>query len=312
MRYAAIMGEALVDLLESHDDGHPLYRPAIGGGPLNVAVGVSRLGGDAEFIGALSDDVWGERISAFLATAGVGTAGVRRTPAPTTLAVTTFAGPEPHFRFYGEPPSYGRISPGDLDPSLVTRATVLYAGSISLLTEPFIGAALRAWALPGPLRVFDPNVRPALLPDQAAVTRLRDLVERFAATADLIKLSSADVAVLYDGIEVPETARRLRAIGAGSVVITCGPDGAWVHTGTDTAAIPAPAVNAVDATGAGDAVMAALIARMLETGAPGDTAQRLDDTRFALRVAALVCERRGAAAIMPTRDELGRRWGIAV
>ena len=52
---------------------------------------------------------------------------------------------------------------------------------------------------PGPLRVFDPNVRPTLLPDAAAVTALRELVEEFFATADLVKLSSADAALLYDG-----------------------------------------------------------------------------------------------------------------
>ena len=46
MGYAVVMGEALVDLLETDRDGELIYRQAIGGGPLNVAVGVTRLGGD--------------------------------------------------------------------------------------------------------------------------------------------------------------------------------------------------------------------------------------------------------------------------
>ncbi|HWS35686.1 MAG TPA: carbohydrate kinase [Actinoplanes sp.] len=310
MRYAAILGEALVDLLETPADGGPIYRTAIGGAPLNVAVGVSRLGGDAHFLGALSDDTWGDRIAAFLADDNIDTAGVRRVTAPTTLALTTFAGPEPEFRFYGTPPSYAQIGPDDLDLSRLGGAAVLYTGSISLLARPILDTARRAWAQPGPLRVLDPNVRPTLLPDRAAVTGYRDLIEEFAATADLVKLSAADATVLYPGDTVAAAAARLRTVGAGTVVVTRGSDGAWLHTGAETGSVPAPMVTAVDATGAGDSVMAALISRLLEAGLPDGSAGWHDHLRFALRVAALVCERPGGAAAMPTPAELYRRWGV--
>jgi fructokinase len=310
MRYAAILGEALVDLLETTFGDDPAYLTAVGGAPLNVAVGVSRLGGRAQFVGAISDDVWGSRIAAFLDGAGVGVGGVRRVPQASTLALTTFDGPEPHFRFLGEPASYAMLGAGDLDLDLLGGAAVLYAGSISLLAEPFHGAARRAWALPGPLRVFDPNVRPALLPDRAAVIRLRDLVEGFAATAHLVKLSSADVGVLYEGAGVPEAAARLRAAGAGTVVVTCGARGAWVDSGGETAEVAAPVITAVDATGAGDSVMAALISRLLEMGLPDGAAGWREHVGFALHVAGSVCERPGGATAMPTREEFEQRWGI--
>jgi fructokinase len=137
------------------------------------------------------------------------------------------------------------------------------------------------------------------------VAALRDLVEEFAATAHLVKLSSADVAVLYDGVSVPDAADRLRTAGATAVVVTCGPRGAWLTTSDGAVEIAAPAVRAVDATGAGDSVMAALIARLLagaESIDPGDV-------RFALSVAALVCTRHGGASAMPTMPELVARWG---
>jgi fructokinase len=229
--------------------------------------------------------------------------------AATTLAVTTFAGAEPQFRFYGEPPSYALLAPDDLDMGQLGGAAVVYAGSISLLREPFLGAARRAWSVPGPLKVFDPNVRPTLLPDAAAVHRLRALVEQFAATADVVKLSSADAAVLYDGDTVPEAAARLRAGGAAAVVITCGAEGAVLAVGSEVVAVPAPSVTAIDATGAGDSVMAALIARLLTAGPPTEIAGWWDEIRFALAVAGLVCERPGGAVAMPTPEELSRRWG---
>lgn len=308
MRYAAILGEALVDLLETPSDTGPVYHAAIGGAPLNVAVGVSRLGCRAHFIGALSDDTWGDRIAAFLADNDVDTRDVRRVDALTTLALTTFTGSEPQFRFYGTPPSYAQVHRTDLDPAVIAGAAVVYTGSISLLAEPIRDTALWAWDQPGPLRVLDPNVRPALLPDRAAVAGLRDLVEHFAATADLVKLSAADAAVLYDGAGAEQAAARLRTLGAGAVVVTRGADGAWLDAGDVTAAVAAPVVTAVDATGAGDSVMAALITRLLQTGRPGDATAWYDHLRFALQVAALVCERPGGAAAMPTPAELHRRW----
>ncbi|BEL04280.1 aminoimidazole riboside kinase [Actinoplanes sichuanensis] len=311
MRYAAVLGEALVDLLETPTDTGPVYRCAIGGAPLNVAVGVSRLGGNAHFIGTLSEDTWGDRIAAFLTDNGVGTRHVRRVPAASTLALTTFAGPEPQFRFYGTPASYAQLAPADLDLPHLSGAAVLYTGSISLLAQPVLDSARRAWARPGPLRVLDPNIRPGLLPDHTAVTELRDLIEHFAATADLVKLSAADTAVLYGGATVAQAAARLRAAGAAAVIVTLGPDGAWLDTGNETRVIAAPQVTAIDATGAGDSVMAALISRLLDTGLPDSTTTWHDHIHFALHVAALVCERPGGADAMPTREELRQRWGTA-
>jgi fructokinase len=226
--------------------------------------------------------------------------------------VATFDGAEPEFRFYGEPPSYAQLSPDDVDAGLIGGAAVLYAGSICLMREPFRSAAKAAWARPGPLRVFDPNVRPRLLPDQAAVAELRDLVEGFFATADLVKLSAADAGVLYDGASPSAAAERIRRLGAGSVVVTCGADGAYVAAADGATMLPAPAVAAVDATGAGDSVMGALIRRLLAEGLPADLAGWERNVRFALAVAALVCERPGGAVAMPTADELTRRWGALV
>jgi fructokinase len=309
MGYAVVLGEALVDLLETTVDDDLVYRQVIGGAPLNVSVGVARLGGQVEFGGSVGADVLGDRIARFLVDAGVGTKSVRRVPAPSALAIATFEGAEPEFHFYGDPPSYALLTPGDLGPTLVPDAAVLYAGSICLLREPFVSTARAAWSQSGPIRVFDPNVRPRLLPDVAAVTHLRELVEEFMATADLVKLSSADAAVLYDGATPEAAAQHLRGLGARAVVVTCGSRGALVSAAGGSIMLPAPAVAAVDATGAGDSVMGALISRLLADGIPVDLDGWQRSVRFALAVAGLVCERRGGAVAMPTREEVRKRWG---
>ncbi|GAA1516898.1 carbohydrate kinase [Dactylosporangium maewongense] len=300
--HAVVIGEALVDLLESTtDDGQIVYHPAIGGAPLNVAVGIARLGAASEFAGSVGDDPWATRIVDFLTATGVGTRGVATVPGvATTFAVTTFRGIEPTFRFYGDPPSYALLSPADLSTALVGSAGLLYCGSMCLLSPPVLAAARSAWATPGPIRVFDPNVRPVVGVDP-------DVVAEFAATADLVKLSSADAAALWG--ESPEhAAGRLLDLGAGAVVVTSGAEGALVAHAAATVRVPAPTVTAVDATGAGDATMAALSWGILTKGLPTTLDGWADLTRVAVHVAALVCESRGGAVSMPTVAALQARF----
>ncbi|MCO1599434.1 carbohydrate kinase [Micromonospora sp. RHAY321] len=309
MGYAAVLGEALVDLLDTERDGERMYRQAIGGGPLNVAVGVTRLGGAAQFVGSLGDDVLADRIRAFLTALDVGLDGAVTVPAPTALAVVTFAGPEPDFRFYGEPPSYGLLGPDDLNVALTEGADVLYCGSVVLLQPTTLAAARRAWSLAPGLRVFDPNVRPRLLGGPAALDGLREVVAEFAAGAHLVKLSAADAELLYPREPVEGVAAYLRELGAATVVVTIGAAGAVLAAaGADPVRVPAPKVNAVDATGAGDSVMAALIADLLLDGEPADPEGWVERVAFALRVAGLVCESPGGATAMPTRADVLRRF----
>ncbi|MFE9690730.1 carbohydrate kinase [Micromonospora sp. NPDC005806] len=308
MGYAVVLGEALVDLLDAEYDGQPVYRQAIGGGPLNVSVAVARLGGDVQFVGSFGDDALAERIRAFLTAAGVGLTGAVTVAAPTALAVATFTGPEPDFRFYGEPRSYALLAADDLDVALVEGADVLYCGSIVLLDPPVLAAARRAWAIAGALRVFDPNVRPSLLGGPAAVAALREVVAEFAASAHLVKLSSADARVLYPREPVEGVAAYLRELGAATVVVTLGADGALVAAADDVVRVPAPKVAAVDATGAGDSVMGALIAELLLAGEPEDPIGWRERVAFALRVAGLVCESPGGAVAMPVRAAVTARF----
>jgi fructokinase len=296
---AVVVGEALVDLMETDISGERAYRPMVGGAPLNVAVGLARLGRPVEFVGSIGRDVLGQRIRAFLAGAGVGTSGCVEVDVPTSLAVTSFDGAEPDFHFYGEPPSYGLLPPASIDLARVRASRALYCGSIALLCEPSLTAARLAWAEPGPIKAFDPNVRLNLVRD---VGSLRTIVEEFAATADLVKLSEPDARALFD-TDPDAAADHLRSVGARTVVVTRGAAGALVVTGTGRATVPAPPVHAVDTTGAGDATMAGLMSGLMD-GVPSDLDGWLAVARFAVTVAALVCERPGGATAMPTLPDV--------
>jgi sugar/nucleoside kinase (ribokinase family) len=303
-RYAVVIGEALVDLLEGELAGELVYRPAIGGAPLNVAVGLARLGAPVRFVGSVGHDVWGRRIREFLRLSGVDDGGLIEAAVPTTLAVATFSGSEPDFHFYGEPASYGLLRADDVDLPGVAGASALYCGSIALMYDAVLDAARQAWAVPGPARAFDPNVRLRLHPDPR---ELRSLLEEFATTADLVKLSAADAVAVYPELDLRAIAGRLVDVGAGAVVVTRGAAGALVVSGEGDQMVAASKARAVDATGAGDATMAGLLYGILTNGLPANLDAWAAATRFAMTVATLVVESPGGATSMPTLDRVNQR-----
>jgi fructokinase len=301
--YAVVAGEALIDLIEGDIGGQAVFRPMVGGAPLNVAAGLARLGVSAYLVTSISSDALGQRIWDLLAHVGVDRRACRRVDVPTTLAVTSLRDAVPEFTFYGDPPSFAQVDPTDLDTQLVARATTLYCGSIALLYPASRALAAAAWATPGPLRVLDPNVRPRLLRDRAS---LRRTIEEFASTADLVKLSEPDARVLFD-LDPAAAARHLRATGARAVVVTLGPDGAYADTESGPLTVPAPRVRAVDTTGAGDACVAALMYGLLTHGWPAHADAWRDLVGFATTAASLACEVPGGATAMPSIDAIRAR-----
>ncbi|HEY7225672.1 MAG TPA: carbohydrate kinase [Micromonosporaceae bacterium] len=303
--YAVVVGEALIDLVETPAEGGNVFRPLVGGAPLNVAAGIARLGARAELVSAIGTDALGQRIWDLMARLGVGVRGCSRVDVPTTLAVTSLRAAVPEFAFYvpAGPPdaspeavSFGQIGPEALDRDLVAGASVLYCGSIALLYASAREVARRAWSVPGPLRVLDPNVRPRLLRDASA---LRSTIEEFASEADLVQLSAADATTLFD-LEPVAAAGHLRDAGARAVVVTLGADGVHADVEARTGlGVAAPVVEAIDTTGAGDACMAATMYHLLAHGWPPGLDAWRDLLEFATTAASLSCRAPGGAMAMP-------------
>ncbi|HVL24543.1 MAG TPA: ribokinase [Thermomicrobiales bacterium] len=92
----------------------------------------------------------------------------------------------------------------------------------------------------------------------------------------------------------------LRAAGARDGVITLGADGACGWADGRSFHQPAPKVEAVDTTGAGDAFCGALAARLRA----GDDLDRA--VRYGVVAGALAAMKPGAQSSIPTRDEIER------
>ncbi|HKT57183.1 MAG TPA: PfkB family carbohydrate kinase [Microbacterium sp.] len=293
-----VVGESLIDVVDRNGD----RARHVGGSPLNVAYGLGRLGIPAVFATEFGDDADGDAIAQHLASVGVPIERTDDTARATSTAIAHIG------------PEGAAVYEFDLDwtfrtPPAVADVAAVHVGSIGALRLPGAERVLAfVEALPGDVLVtFDPNVRPAVVPP---VERTRELVERYAARAAVVKLSDEDAAWLYPG-GVDEAAARLLGCGARLVAVTCGAEGSDLHTGSTSVHVPARPTRVVDTIGAGDAYMTGLVAAIVTgIGAQSvlDGALTVRDLerigRVAAAAAAITVGRSGA--MPPTAAELAR------
>lgn len=312
----ACFGEALIDFLaEPAIDAAPRrFIEHAGGAPANVAVGVARLGGDARFVGMLSDDMFGDTLHAQLARHGVDVAQVRRTAqARTALAFVSLSPDgERSFNFYRPPAADLLFGIDDFEVGAFASLAVFHACSNSLTEAPITEATVHGMQLAsdaGALVSFDLNLRPALWPPGSnPMPRLWRALSR----AHLVKLSRDELAFLaVDGGEDAAIAR-LFAQATQALVVTDGaaPIRWWTRTSCGSA--PTFRIDAVDTTAAGDAFIAGLLQGLVARGighqdlaaAFADDGLRDGVLRRAAACGALAATRFGAFAAMPSPDEV--------
>jgi sugar/nucleoside kinase (ribokinase family) len=159
----------------------------------------------------------------------------------------------------------------------------------------------------GALVSFDPNLRPALW---ASLEEAREWMLRGAQSADVLKVSEEELAFLLGGDDLPleAAARKFHGkTGAQLLFVTLGANGClWVNAqGWGT--VPAPRVNPVDTTGAGDAFVAGLLYGLIRSGQPLATLEPgklAAMVRFANAAGALTTEKRGAIPALPQLEAI--------
>jgi fructokinase len=223
------------------------------------------------------------------------------------LAFVNLEGEEPRYAFYDAEAAdrYWRL---ENMPPLTSHVSTLHFGAISLLREPAANAfaALMRREASRCTITFDPNIRPALVRDEAAY---RARLETFFTRAHVIKVSQADLDWIAPGVSAPDLARRWLAAEARLVLWTKGPEGATVFSRNATVSLLARRAEVVDTIGAGDAFMAGFLAALHSLGwlrrilSEELTKPQLTGALdFALTVAAITCSRAGADP--PTRADL--------
>jgi sugar/nucleoside kinase (ribokinase family) len=227
-----------------------------GGAGANAAAWLAARGVDVTLVARVGDDVAGRAAVAELAGAGVRPVVAVDPDAPTaTVVVLVGAGGER--TMLSDRGAAARLSPADLPPldgvgHLHLSGYVLGAASSRAAGLAAVAAARAA----GASTSLDPQALGAF-PD--------GLLPRLGGV-DLLLPNAAELAA-FTGSPDPRSAAALLDVAA-AVVVTDGRAGAtWVgRDGTWT--VPAPAVDVVDATGAGDAFDAGLLAAWLSGAGP--------------------------------------------
>ena len=298
-----VAGEALIDRMV-HEDGR--VQDAPGGGPYNVARTIARLGGDVAFLGRLSTDAQGERLRAALTADGVDLRWTATTDDATTMAHAIIdARGNASYTFDLAGTSSAGLDPTLVRAALATTPAVVHLGTLGLVMEP-VGSVLEdalAEIPTGTLLVLDPNCRPATITDREAyVARVGAVLRR----ADVVKVSTDDLAFLSPSISAADGARGLLDAGARVVLMTDGAEAVHVLTGTVDRVVPVPPMPVVDTIGAGDSFGGGFVARWVERGLGradlGDGDALDDAVRYGIAVAGITCGRAGADP--PTRSEL--------
>jgi len=308
----AVIGEALIDMVQP-EPGHTFVAQP-GGGPLNIAIGLQRLGHPTEMMARFSSGSLGALVRRHAESNDLGLSASVTSDQPTTLAFATL---DEHghasYDFYVEGTADWGWTVDELA-GLPGGSRVVHTGSVAAAISPGADHVLDLFARlrseGDTVLSYDPNVRPALVGTRAeAVAR----AERFVAASHVVKASDEDLGWLYPGEDLDERLREWVRLGPEVVVMTRGADGCTgvTRNGHDCS-IGGRSVTVADTIGAGDSFESGLLSGLADAGLltphalSAITREQLDAAlERAVTVSSMTCERSGADP--PTRAEYDAR-----
>ena len=266
------------------------FRTVPGGKGANQAVAAARLGAQVAMVGRVGEDVFGPRLLAGLAEHGVDSRHVRCDGEAPTGTATIIVDEHGENAIVVVPGANGRVAPADVDAAqslLVAARTLILQFEIPL---PTVEYAMEVAARHGLTIIVNPA--PA---QRVPVTFLR--------RAGIVVLNETEAEAMT-GVGVTGTAsvaavrRALQQSGEQATVVTVGERGAFLATVEETLHIPAPHVEVVDTTAAGDAFVGGLAVSLLR----GDSLPAA--VRYAVCTGALAVTKFGAQTSLPSAGEV--------
>jgi len=289
-----VMGEILLEVATDVPFGHGVpAQLGISGDALNVAAAAAAAGARVGLLSVLTDDDLGQAITARIRELGVSTELLKYRSGQQGVYLV-HCDPDGQREFsYARSGSVGSsLEPDDVDPGVFSVAGAVIAGGIACAVSATSRAAVVKAADVSSRFVFDPNYRPRLTTVEEAAAVLAELAPKaFLVTPSFPGETSALLATSSP----QEAAAKLRSLGTANVAVTCGAEGVQLQSETEAAwidSIPAPAV--VDQTGAGDAFVGTLTARLVLGDALSDAA------RHGAAAASLVVGGKGGTGFIPT------------
>jgi fructokinase len=304
------LGEVVSDIYrgEESSDVEMVFVARPGGAPANVAVAAARLGSEAAFVASVGEDLFGDFILRALESEGVDISGVERQSPPTRTSLAFVEIDEAGdraFTFYRSSPAADELlSPEHVTENLISGASFVNFGSIPLIREPARSATHRIAELARELDVpvaFDVNLREHLWESTEAA---REAVDPLLDLSTIVKLGDDELSPLLGTEDVEEAAGMLLDRGVSLVLVSMGPEGAFYATRDFSGEFPSFDFEVIDATGAGDAFLAATLVHL--SGEPFEEDRVREAALRGCAAGALACTGYGAMSALPTKEKLER------
>ncbi|EJO56750.1 sugar kinase [Burkholderia multivorans] len=294
------LGEAMIEFNQAQP-GRAEFLQGFGGDTSNFCVAAARQGASAGFVSAVGDDPFGRLLGELWVTEGVDTRFVRIDPgAPTGVYFVTHGADGHRFDYLRAGSAASRYAPAHLPLDALAAAKAVHLSGISLaISTSACDAAFAAIDHARAHRAkisFDTNLRLKLWP----LPRARAVMREALRHTDICLPSWDDVTALTGANDRDAIVDAMLEHGPQIVALKLGKEGAYVATPHERRVVPGFAVEAVDATGAGDCFGGAFVARIVAGDDPFAAA------RYANAAAALSTTGYGAVAPIPRRDAVER------
>lgn len=305
------LGELLIDFTENgnSEQGNPLMEANPGGAPCNMLSMIQKLGGTTAFIGKVGKDMFGRQLREAVESVGIDTRNLMEDEeVHTTLAfVHTFPDGDRDFSFYRNPGADMMLTKEEIQEDLIRNSKVFHFGTLSSTHEGVREAtryAIDVAKEAGCLVSFDPNLRPPLW---KTLEDARKEIEYGLSKTDILKISDNEVEFLCGTSDYDEGAKMLiEKYNIPFVCVTLGKDGSRAYYKGMHVEVPGfVQKNTIETTGAGDTFCGCMLHYIIQHGLEDLTEENLRELlTFANAAASVITTRKGALAVMPSKEEV--------
>lgn len=305
------LGELLIDFTENgnSEQGNPLMEANPGGAPCNMLSMIQKLGGTTAFIGKVGKDMFGRQLREAVESVGIDTRNLMEDEEiHTTLAfVHTFPDGDRDFSFYRNPGADMMLTKEEIQEDLIRNSKVFHFGTLSSTHEGVREAtryAIDVAKEAGCLVSFDPNLRPPLW---KTLEDARKEIEYGLSKTDILKISDNEVEFLCGTSDYDEGAKMLiEKYNIPFVCVTLGKDGSRAYYKGMHVEVPGfVQKNTIETTGAGDTFCGCMLHYIIQHGLEDLTEENLRELlTFANAAASVITTRKGALAVMPSKEEV--------
>ena len=303
------LGELLIDFTQNghSDQGNFLMEANPGGAPCNVLAMLCKLGKKTAFIGKVGDDFLGRHLKEVVEAVGIDARNLLLDKdIHTTLAfVHTYPDGDRDFSFYRNPGADMCLRADEVREELIAQSRIFHFGSLSLTHPDVREATKKAVAIAkenGCIVSYDPNLRPPLW---NTLDEAKEQIAFGMTQCDILKISDNEIEWLTGEKDYKRAAERLKAkYDIPLILVSLGKQGSLAFSDVAFAEVPGYEVDTIETTGAGDTFCACVLHHILEKGFRAYKRQELEEMlTFANAAAAIVTTRKGALAVMPTKEE---------